>query len=124
MGWLIDARWTRIWWVRPLSRRTSRRLKRRMRSITTKSVTAGASFVDDRHALAVTGVAADGRVDAPCGLAERAVHQRPVHAAQRAPLQLRRQRAVGRLRLGHHEQAAGVAVEAMDDAGTLLATQL
>src|SRR5207237_763298 len=64
-----------------------------------------------------------------CSLAAAAIalrdtmDQRQVLLVNLAPLELERQPAMGQLVLDDHEQARGVAVEAVDDAGTILAGQ-
>lgn len=83
----------------------------------------GSPGVNDRHALTVAVIPANGRVDARRLLGEAAVHQRPVAASQGATLQLRREMAVGTLSLGDHQQTTGVAVEAVNDSGTFGAPQ-
>ena len=50
--------------------------------------------IDDRHPLAVAGIAADRRIDGCAGLDQAAVHQRPVAAGEAARLELGGQVAV------------------------------
>ncbi len=70
----------------------------------------------DPHTGPIPWVTTNGLVDVPPR------HQQPAHEGavlpvHTAPLQLLHQRLVGGQGLGHHEQTAGVLVEAMHDAG-------
>ena len=73
-----------------------------------------------RHLLAVRRIAADRRVDAPPGL-HHAPDQRDVFLLDLAVVKLPRQLLVRRVVLGDHHQPGRAAVEAMHDAGPLLA---
>ena len=77
----------------------------------------GAALLDDGHALAVVRVAADGRVDDGFRWIDAAVHESEVLLLHRALLQLPREVDVGAVVLGDDEQAGGVLVQAVDDAG-------
>src|SRR4051794_36174540 len=64
--------------------------------------------------LAVAAAAADGGVDRAAARVRRAAHEREVGSLDLAALDLLLERAMHGLRLGHHHEAGGVAVEAMD----------
>ena len=68
------------------------------------------------HPLAVAGMPADGRVNNPLSLRHMAVHQGQVGLEHRALLLLGHQGSVGGVASGHHDQAGGEAVQAVDDA--------
>ena len=74
-----------------------------------------------RHALAVHRMAADGRVDSAAVLPEIAHRQALIRPGQGVVRQLGRQGQVGRVVFGGDNEAAGVPVDAVDNAGTLLA---
>jgi len=73
----------------------------------------------DRHLRAVLRVAADRRLDAPGRRRDRALHECLVGLLDAARLELGHDRRLGGVIPGDHEQAARVAVEAVDDARPL-----
>ena len=123
IGWPIEARWTRIWWVRPVRKRELEDGRAAEPLDDAKVGDRLAAPLDDRHAPAVAGMTADGRVDRSRLLAEAAVDERPVRAPEGPIAELARQAAMRGLGLRHDEQPARVAVEAVDDAGALGATE-
>src|SRR5262249_25089890 len=76
-----------------------------------------------RHLVADAGMAPDRLVDGAARPLRHAPHERQIAAAQRAAAavvgELAGERAMGAVGLGHHDEAAGVLVEAMHDAGAL-----
>src|SRR5690606_28608926 len=70
------------------------------------------------HALAVTGVAPEPRLDAAGRGVGDAPDEGEVTAADRPPGELRRERGVRRVVLRHDDEAGGVLVEAVDEAGS------
>ncbi|MNN45853.1 hypothetical protein D3C81_1602050 [compost metagenome] len=71
---------------------------------------------DHGHALALLAMAADGGIDLAAGR-DHTDHHGLIDTAHAAGLQLRHQAGVGLEGLGHHHQAGGVLVQAVDDAG-------
>ena len=71
----------------------------------------------DGHPRAVVRVAADGRLDPPHGRRRCAGHEGQVGLLDPAGLELGHQGGLGAIVLGDHQQAAGVAVQAVHDAG-------
>ena len=69
------------------------------------------------HLLAVDGVAADGRVDRALRAARARPARRPGTPSPPCAPRTAGQGAVRLVVLGHHHQAGGAAVEAVDDAG-------
>ena len=115
-GWPIAARWTRIWWVRPVSSITrSSAVVGSRRSISKWVRASRGSSAVDRHQLAVAPVASDRRVDRPGPRRRMAVDERQVLATQPPARQHRLQRAVDLVVLGDDQQPRGVAIEPMDD---------
>ena len=130
-GWPIWARWTRIWWVRPVSSRQAIRLATGLPSV------AGIAL---QHLPMGDGLAAAARAPPSCrgacgwrsigasivplGAVGRAPDERQIAALAAAPVRpwsancaaSALVRAVG---LGHHHQAGGVLVEPVHDAGPL-----
>ena len=80
------------------------------------------SGVDNAHAFAMLGVPPDGRVHHRLRLPGVAVHQRCIALGDAAVLELIRQAGVGQVVLRHHQQARGVLVQPVDDAGSQLAS--
>ena len=80
-----------------------------------------AIFLGDGHFLPVGGMAANGRVDDAAVLPDAAHHQADVGPGQGVVLELGRQRLVGEVILRYDQQARGVLVDAVDDAGPQLA---
>ena len=78
-----------------------------------------AGVLEDRHALAVVGVAGDGGVNDGVLEGQAAPEQGVVLADRRAGLDLLAQALVGEVVLGDDDQAGRVFVQAMDDAGAL-----
>ena len=73
----------------------------------------------DGHPQPVAGIATDGRLH-PADLGgDRAAHEGEVALVDPARLELRLERHLGGVRAGHHEQAARVPVEPVDDARPL-----
>ncbi len=72
---------------------------------------------DDGHLLAVPGVPAEGRLDDALFRLGSAVHQGQVRLAHLPLLQLACELGSGALAPGDDEEARGVLVEAVDDAG-------
>ena len=117
----IAARWTRIWCVRPVSRRTRAARARPSSSATSKCVTAsrGVSVSSERR-VGSRAVAADRRLDPPGARARPAADEREVlRSSARRRDERRCRRAVRLLRAGDDEQARRVAVEPVDDPGPL-----
>src|SRR5262245_55813782 len=114
----MAARWTRIWWVRPVSSRQASRL-----------ATGAASAPGERpgtarplrHLVAGAGVAVDWLVDGAARPVRCPPDEREVAPPQRPGAavvgELRAEGAVGVVGLGDHHQPGGVLVEAMHDAG-------
>src|SRR5262245_23829923 len=73
---------------------------------------AGALGVE-RDSRPVAAVAADRRIDAPGARAEGALNEREIAAVDRALPDQLHERVVRLLRARHHEEARGVAVEAV-----------
>ncbi len=76
-----------------------------------------AAVADHGHLRALRRVAPDRGIDGAAGQ-HPPLGQRPVMASDRAGLKLAHKIGLRRQRLGHHQQAAGVLVETMHDAGT------
>ena len=111
-------RWTRIWWVRPGSdadfqQREAARSGRRTR-YSDQAARPSASRAVMR--VRWTGSRAMGRSMRPLSCSHAAVHQRQVDLLHLPAGKLRGQVAVRRVVLGHQQHAAGVAVQAVDDA--------
>ena len=123
IGWPIEARCTRIWWVRPVRRESSRTVAPASALHHAKVGHRLATALDDRHAAPVARVTGDRRVDGPGVLAETPVDERPVRAPEGAIAELAGQIAVRGLGFGHHQQATRVAVEAVHDARALYAAE-
>ena len=94
-GWPIARRWTRIWWVRPVSRRSRSsevRSKRALeREVGARLARVGAA---DGHARAHARVAPDRRLDRPRARRRAALDQRQVLALDQ-PLATARPAAAG-----------------------------
>ena len=106
--------------MRPVSSRTRSRVVRGSRSRTSKWVTALAGTVRARgHHGAVAAVAADRGVDRAALGVRVALHERRVLAGHLARLHHPLERRMRLVRARHDEQARGVLVEAVDDAGPL-----
>lgn len=73
----------------------------------------------DGHFLAVDLVAGDGGVDETVGHAGHAVGDREINLRHAAVGELARERDVRRVALRHHEATARLFVQAVDDSGTL-----
>lgn len=78
----------------------------------------GASAGGDGHALAVEVVAADGAIPEAVGRSGAADDEGEVGFVERAVFELGGEGVVGGVVFGDDEDAAGFAVEAVDDAGT------
>lgn len=76
-----------------------------------------ASF-DDRHLLAVAGVAADGTLNHAGLFRNPSPAECDIGAFDAAVLELTGKAFVGFVSFGNHHQAAGLFVNAVDDAGT------
>ena len=117
-GWPIEARWTRIWWVRPVSRRHSTWVKPRYLASTDQWVTAGRPV---RGSTAIrlrsTGCRPMGASTVPPSSREAAHRHRLVHPGQGVVLKLGGQSQMGPVVFRGDDQAGGVPVNAVDDAG-------
>jgi hypothetical protein len=82
----------------------------------------GPAFFRDGHFLAVDGMAADRELHGAGRLLRRAPDEGEVFLADGVGGKLRDERGVGLLVLGDDEDAGGVLVEAVDDAGAEFAT--
>ena len=80
--------------------------------------------VGDRHLDAVVRVVADPALDVVAVAVEHAGGDRDVLLEDLARLELHAQVAVRRFLLGDEDDAAGVAVEAVDDARPVVAAEL
>lgn len=72
----------------------------------------------DAHPLPVMLSPADGRLDPSFLLPDLPVHQRQVSLLDHARLELPAERLVGHLCLGDHQNARGIAIQAMHDSRT------
>ena len=119
-GWPIAFRWTRIWWVRPVSRRrrsSEVRSKRALeREVRARLARVGAA---DRHARAHARVAPDRGLDRPRARRRAALDERQVLAFDQPLGERRLQQPWASSRARHHEQARGVAIQPMDDSRPL-----
>ena len=117
-GWPMLARCTRIWCVRPVPMRTSSSVKSGERRSTRYSRPGRAALRQPRrHARAAHRIARDRAARcARSSFLHRAVHQREVDLLHLAPGELRRQRLVRGVVLGHQQHAAGEAVQPVHDA--------
>jgi hypothetical protein len=104
--------------------RTSRKVKRSKRRSTRYSLHAARPALEPRgHAGAPPRIARDGFFDAAAIHPDAAADQRQVGLLHLAAGKLRGQGAMRGIVLGHQQHAAGIAVEAVDDAGPQLAAQ-
>jgi hypothetical protein len=118
------ARCTRIWWVRPVPMRTSKKVKAREAAQDAVFGPGGAAAAQaGGHAGAVPRIARDGLFDAALVRLHVAVDQRQVGLLHLAAGEQRGQRAMRGVVLGHQNHAAGEAVQAMHDAGPQVAAQ-
>ena len=116
-GWPIAAKWTRIWCVRPVSRRGARR---RCRPAAARSPRSGCGPRARPRRAPRGGCAGGGRGRAArrscrCATPSAPLDQRQVLALDLARLDLRAESRVGVLVAGDDHQAGGVLVEAVDD---------
>ena len=81
---------------------------------------AAAVFLGHGHALAIRGMTADGPVDRPGILPKGAVHHGLIDPGEAPVRQLGGELLMGEVILGHDQQARGVFVDPVDDAGALL----
>ncbi len=77
-----------------------------------------------RHAGAADEIAADGKIDSDRVARDRAMDESEIGLLQLAAGEHLAQLAVGAVVLGNHDDAAGLLVEAMDDAGTKIASDV
>ena len=74
-------------------------------------------FLGDAHLLAVGGAATDGGIDGNCIFPEMSVDDGLVLPREAVGLNLLRQPPVGLVVFGYNQKAAGVLINAVDDAG-------
>lgn len=94
----------RVFAVPPLHRKMRNRLS--------------AVFGDDGHFNPVFRMPSDSAVNNPLRLDNIAVNEGPIAAPRRMSLDLRRQSAMSRIRLGSHHDPRRILVQAVNDAGT------
>ena len=119
-GWPIACRCTRIWCVRPVSRRSRSSEVSRERALEreVRARLAGAGAVDG-HARAHARVAADRGLDRARARRRAALDEGQVLALERRAASARCSSRCDLLRARDDEQARGVAVEAVHDPGAL-----
>ena len=131
MGRFEAARWTRIWCVRPVTRRQRRSVRPRaghslLDLVERARLTgAGGRIALDRaeglHLLAVPRIASDREHDFALADARDPGGERQVLLAERPSPHLAREHLVGTVRLRDQEHPRRVAVETVDDPGPQLA---
>ena len=121
MGWPMLARCTRIWWVRPVAMAMVASVRPRSRSAPVMRVTAErARRARVEIFCRLTGSRPSGGVDAPAAV-QQTPRQPQVLLVDLAVRELTRQLGVGGVVLGDDHHPGRAAVEAVHDAGALLA---
>jgi hypothetical protein len=87
-------------------------------------VGASPGFQPRRHARSPNRVPGDRTVDMSCGALDRPVHQRPVDLLDLPALKLARQGLMSGVGAGYYDDAAGVFVQAVNNARPQVAAQL
>ena len=86
-------------------------------------VSASSGFQPCRHARSPDRVASDRPVDMPCGVLDVPMHQRPIGLLDLPALKLAGEGLMSGVGTGHHDDAAGVFVQTVDNARPQLAAQ-